>query len=193
MEAEIKGGLKGVNMDSLLASLGTTDAAAGRIEISWDLETEGVSAEDLMGALDGDVKAAGEELNFKEISLQGLVCSAVAMVNKIPRITGLPTNTPINDLSLNIDFDDGAGDIERLRFATPGIVMSGSGDVNLRTMDFGFRMEGQVNNEIMQVSPLCVIDQRYAGVDWPLECSGNLASETGALARSTSRASPSKY
>ena len=180
VEAEIKGGLKGVNMDSLLASLGTTDAAAGRIEISWDLETEGVSAEDLMGALDGDVKAAGEELNFKKISLQGLVCNAVAMVNKIPPITGLPTNTPINDLSLNIDFDDGAGDIERLRFATPGIVMSGSGDVNLRTMDFGFRMEGQVNNEIMQVSPLCVIDQRYAGVDWPLECSGNLASETGA-------------
>jgi AsmA protein len=180
VEAEIKGGLKGVNMDSLLASLGTTDAAAGRIEISWDLETEGVSAEDLMGALDGDVKAAGEELNFKKISLQGLVCSAVAMVNKIPPITGLPTNTPISDLSLNIDFDDGAGDIERLRFATPGIVMSGSGDVDLNTMDFGFRMEGQVNNEIMQVSPLCVIDQRYAGVDWPLECSGNLASETGA-------------
>lgn len=180
VEAEIKGGLKGVNMDSLLASLGTTDAAAGRIEISWDLETEGVSAEDLMGALDGDVKAAGEELNFKKISLQGLVCSAVAMVNKIPPITGLPTNTPISDLSLNIDFDDGAGDIERLRFATPGIVMSGSGDVDLKTMDFGFRMEGQVNNEIMQVNPLCVIDQRYAGVDWPLECSGNLASETGA-------------
>ena len=180
VEAEIKGGLKGVNMDSLLASLGTTDAAAGRIEISWDLETEGVSAEDLMGALDGDVKAAGEELNFKKISLQGLVCNAVAMVNKIPPITGLPTNTPITDLSLNIDFDDGAGDIERLRFATPGIVMSGSGDVDLKTMDFGFRMEGQVNNEIMQVSPLCVIDQRYAGVDWPLECSGNLASETGA-------------
>ena len=180
VEAEIKGGLKGVNMDSLLASLGTTDAAAGRIEISWDLETEGVSAEDLMGALDGDVKAAGKELNFKKISLQGLVCSAVAMVNKIPPITGLPTNTPISDLSLNIDFDDGAGDIERLRFATPGIVMSGSGDVDLKTMDFGFRMEGQVNNEIMQVSPLCVIDQRYAGADWPLECSGNLASETGA-------------
>ena len=114
VEAEIEGGLKGVNMDSLLASLGTTGAAAGRIEISWDLETEGVSAESLMGALDGDVKAAGEELNFKKVSLQGLVCSAVAMVNKIPPITGLPTDTPITDLSLNIDFDDGVGDIERL-------------------------------------------------------------------------------
>lgn len=180
LEAEVEGGLKGVNIDSMLASLGTTGAAAGRIEISWDLETEGVSAESLMGALYGDVKAAGEELNFKKVSLQGLVCSAVAMVNKIPPITGLPTDTPITDLSLNIDFDDGVGDIERLRFATPGIVMNGSGDVDLKTMDFGFRMEGQVNNEIMQVSPLCVIDQRYAGVDWPLECSGNLASETGA-------------
>ena len=180
VEAEVEGGLKGVNMDPLLASLGNVDAASGRIEISWDLETEGVSAEDLMGALDGDVKAAGEELNFKKVSLQGLVCSAVAVVNKIPPISGLPTNTPITDLSLNVDFDEGVGDIERLRFATPGIVMQGSGDIDLKTMDFGFRMEGQVNNDIMKVSPQCIIDQRYAGVDWPVECGGNFASGAGA-------------
>ena len=167
-------------MDPLLASLGNPDAASGRLEISWDIETEGVSAEDLAGAVDGDVKAAGEDLVFKKVSVQGLVCSAVAVVNKIPPITGLPTTTDVTDLSLNIDFDDGAGDIERLRFATPGVEMKGSGDIDLKTMDFGFRMEGQVNNEIMEVSPLCVIDQRYAGVDWPVECGGNLASESGA-------------
>ena len=180
VEAEVEGGLKGVNMDPLLASLGNADAASGRIEISWDLQTEGVSAKDLMGALDGDIKAAGEELNFKKVSLQGLVCSAVAVVNKIPPISGLPTNTPITDLSLNVDFDKGAGDIKRLRFATPGIVMQGSGDIDLKTMDFGFRMEGQVNNDIMKVSPQCIIDQRYANVDWPVECGGNLASKAGA-------------
>ena len=180
VEAEVEGGLKGVNMDPLLASLGNPDAASGRLEISWDIETEGVSAEDLAGTVDGDVKAAGEDLVFKKVSVQGLVCSAVAVVNKIPPITGLPTTTDVTDLSLNIDFDDGAGDIERLRFATPGVEMKGSGDIDLKTMDFGFRMEGQVNNEIMEVSPLCVIDQRYAGVDWPVECGGNLASESGA-------------
>ena len=180
VEAKVEGGLKGVNMDPLLASLGNPDAASGRLEISWDIETEGVSAEDLAGAVDGDVKAAGEDLVFKKVSVQGLVCSAVAVVNKIPPITGLPTTTDVTDLSLNIDFDDGAGDIERLRFATPGVEMKGSGDIDLKTMDFGFRMEGQVNNEIMEVSPLCVIDQRYAGVDWPVECGGNLASESGA-------------
>ena len=103
----------------------------------------------------------------------------MAVVNKIPPISGLPTSTPITDLSLNVDFDKGAGDIERLRFATPGIVMQGSGDIDLKTMDFGFRMEGQVNNDIMKVSPQCIIDQRYANVDWPVECGGNLASKAG--------------
>ena len=58
--------------------------------------------------------------------------------------------------------------------------LKGSGDIDLGSMDFGFRMEGQVNNDIMEVSPLCVIDQRYAGVDWPVDCAGNLASESGA-------------
>jgi len=180
IEAEVEGGLKGVNMGLLLDSLGNADAASGRIEMSWDIETEGVTSDDLMGALDGDLKAAGQDLVLEKVSLQGLVCAAVAVVNKIPPITGLPSSTPITDLSLGIDFDDGAGDIERLRLATPGIEMKGSGDIDLKSMDFGFRMEGQVNNEIMEVSPLCVIDQRYAGVDWPVDCAGNLADESGA-------------
>jgi AsmA protein len=180
VEAEVEGGLKGVNMDLLLASMGNTDAASGRIEMGWGLETEGVTAEDLMAALDGDVTANGQDLMLQKVSVQGMICSAVALVNKIPPIAGLPTNTPITDLSLAVDFDDGLGDIEKLRFSTPGVELKGSGDVDLNSMDFAFRMEGQVNNEIMEVSPLCVIDQRYAGVDWPVDCSGNLASESGA-------------
>jgi len=180
VEAEVEGGLKGVNMDLLLSSLGNQDAASGRIEMGWDLTTKGATSEDLLAALDGDVNAGGQDLVLKKVSIQALVCSAVAAVNKIPPITGLPKNTPITDLSLAIDFDDGAGDIEKLRFATPGVEMKGSGDVDLKTLDFGFRLEGQVNNDIMQVSSLCVIDQRYSGVDWPLDCSGNLASESGA-------------
>ena len=180
VEAEVEGGLKGVNMDLLLASMGNTDAASGRIEMGWELETEGVTADDLMAALDGDVTANGQDLMLQKVSVQGLVCNAVAIVNKIPPISGLPTNTPITDLSLAVDFDDGLGDIEKLRFSTPGVELKGSGDIDLNSMDFGFRMEGQVNNEITEVSPLCVIDQRYAGVDWPVDCSGNLASESGA-------------
>jgi AsmA protein len=180
VEAAIEGGLKGVNMDLLLASLGNQDAASGRIEVDWDLTTEGATSEDLMAALDGDVSAGGRDLVIEKVSIQALVCTAVAAVNKIPPITGLPSNTPITDLSLAIDFDDGAGDIEKLRFATPGVEMKGSGDVDLQSLDFGFRLEGQVNNDIMQVSPLCVIDQRYSGVDWPLDCRGNLASGSGA-------------
>ena len=37
-----------------------------------------------------------------------------------------------------------------------------------------------MNNEITEVSPLCIIDQRYAGVDWPVECAGNLATDSPA-------------
>jgi AsmA protein len=179
VEADIEGGLKGVNMDLLLASVGNTDAATGRIELSWDIDTEGASSEDLIAGLDGDVAAEGQDLVFNKIAVQGLVCTAVAAINKIPPITGLPTNTPISELKLALDFDNGTGDIETLRFSTPGVVMKGSGDVALDTLDYRFRLEGQVNNDIMQVSPLCIIDQRYAGVDWPVDCTGNLSSESG--------------
>ena len=183
MKAKVEGGLKGVNMNLMLASIGKTDTASGRIEVGWDLETEGVTADDLMAALDGDVTANGQDLVLQRVSIQGLICSAMAIVNKIPPITGLPTNTPITDLSLAVDFDDGMGDIDKLRLSTLGAELKGSGNIDLVSMDFGFRMEGQVNNDIMEVSPLCVIDQRYAGVDWPVDCAGNLASETGAACK----------
>ena len=179
VEADVEGGLKGVNMDLLLASLGNTDAATGRIELAWEIDTEGANSNDLLTGLNGDVTAEGQDLVFNKIAVQGLVCTAVAAVNKIPPITGLPTNTPISELSLALDFDDGAGDIETLRFATPGVVMKGSGDVALDTLEYRFRLEGQVNNDITQVSPQCVIDQRYAGVDWPVDCTGNLSSQSG--------------
>ena len=180
VEAEVKGGLKGVNMNSLLASLGNADAASGSIEMGWDLETEGATSDDLVASMDGDLNVAGQDLVLEKVSVQALICSAVAVVNKIPPIAGLPSNTPITDLSLSVDFDEGVGDIEKLRFATPGVVMRGEGDISLSTLDFGFRLEGQVNNEIMEVSPLCVIDQRYAGVDWPVDCQGSLAAESPA-------------
>ena len=180
VEADVEGGLKGVNMDLLLASAGNTDAATGRVELAWDIDTEGASSNDLITALNGDLSAAGQDLVLNKIAVQKLVCTAIATVNKAPPIKGLPTNTPISELSLALDFDDGVGDIETLRFATPGVVMKGSGDIALDTLDYRFRLEGQVNNDIMEVSPQCVIDQRYAGVDWPVNCTGNLSSESGA-------------
>ena len=179
VEADVEGGLKGVNMDLLLASVGNTDAATGRIELAWDIDTEGATSNDLITSLNGEVSAEGQDLVFNKIAVQGLVCTAVAAVNKIPPISGLPTNTPISELRMALDFDDGAGDIEALRFSTPGVVMKVSGDIALDTLDYRFRLEGQVNNDIMEVSPQCVIDQRYAGVDWPVDCQGNLSSESG--------------
>ena len=183
VKARVEGGLKGVNLNRMLASIGNTDTASGRIEVSWALETEAVTTDDLMAALDGYVTANGQDLVLQRVSVQGLICSAVAIVNELPPIAGLPTNTPIADLSLAVDFDDGMGEIEKLRLSTPGAELKGSGDIDLASMDFGFRMEGQVNNDITEVSPLCVIDQRYVGVDWPVDCAGNLASESGAACK----------
>ena len=43
VEAEIEGGLKGVNMDLLSGQSGQSDAASGRIEMGWDLNTQGAT------------------------------------------------------------------------------------------------------------------------------------------------------
>ena len=72
VKARIEGGLKGVNLNLMLASIGNTDTASGRIEVSWALETEAVTTDDLMAALDGDVTANGQDLVLQRVSVQGL-------------------------------------------------------------------------------------------------------------------------
>ena len=114
VKARVEGSLKGVNLNLVFASIGNTDTASGRIDVSWALETQAVTTDDLMVALDGDVTANSQDLVLQRVSVQGLICSAVAIVNKIPPSLAYRP-TPIADLSLAVDFDDGMGAIEKLR------------------------------------------------------------------------------
>ena len=175
IEAEVKGGLKGVNIGELLASVGNPDRVSGRVEMGWDLETKGATADALLQGLDGDLSSNGEDLVLEALSVQGLVCKAISAVNKTPPPGDLPGNTPITELALKVEFDEGRGEIDKLRFSTPGVLLKGEGDVSLATLDYAVRLEGQVNNELSEVSAACAVDDRYAGVDWPVDCKGSLA------------------
>jgi hypothetical protein len=53
----------------------------------------------------------------------------------------------------------------------------------LASLDFAATLEAQVNKELEAIDPACRIDDRYAGLDLPVNCAGNLADETGNLCR----------
>ena len=184
-EAEIvlKGGLKGVELNSLLTSLDKPNTAAGYVDMDWSINTEGESAQDLQLALDGVLNMGGRNVEITSASAQDLMCRAIAEINREALTQPMPPTTEVAEMTLQVQFDDGQAKLARLDLATPGVAIQGKGAASLSTLDFAATLEASVSEELEQLDPACRVDERYTALRLPVNCAGNLTDETGNLCR----------
>lgn len=174
VEATVSGGLKGVELDSLLTSVGSADTARGRVDMAWDLETNGVTAADLSQALDGELTVEGSAVELTAVSLQNLMCNAIAQVNQETLSQAMPATTEVTALSLSVDFADGSARLNNTQIATPGIALGGVGEAALASLDFKGRFVANIDPALENLDPACRVNDRLSDVDWPVTCLGNL-------------------
>lgn len=174
-ELSVAGGMTGVNLDKLLASTGNPDTVNGRVDMQWDIDSLGATAEALKLGLTGDLDVTGGDVVVEAVSLQGMMCDAITRINRKPLTEEMPVTTPLSALDLHIDFADGEAQIGKLLLATQGLNMSGSGGLALAAMDFNVVIDTRLDNSLSELDPNCEVEERYAAVDWPIACSGNLA------------------
>ena len=84
---------------------------------------------------------------------------------------------------MKVTFEDGQARLAPLNLGTPGVALTGVGTASLASLDFAATLEAQVNKELEAIDPACRIDERYTGLELPVNCAGNLADETGNLCR----------
>ncbi len=178
-ELSVAGGMTGVNLDKLLASTGNPDTVNGRVDMQWDIDSLGATAEALKLGLTGDLDVTGGDVVVEAVSLQGMMCDAITRINRKPLTEEMPVTTPLSALDLHIDFADGEAQIGKLLLATQGLNMSGSGGLALAAMDFNVVIDTRLDNSLSELDPNCEVEERYAAVDWPIACSGNLAGSPG--------------
>ena len=183
VKVALAGGLKGVELNSLLTSLEKSDTAAGYVDMAWDIDTAGTSTQALQEGLDGELNVNGRNVEITSVSAQALLCSAVAQIQQTALTQTFPETTEVTALDMKVRFEDGQAQLEPLNLGTPGVAVSGVGTASLATLDFAATLQAQVNKELEAIDPACRIDDRYTGLDLPVNCAGNLADETGNLCR----------
>ncbi|MDF5830042.1 hypothetical protein P4233_27700 [Pseudomonas aeruginosa] len=68
-----------------------------------------------------------------------------------------------------------------LKVAIPGLAVSGHGDIDLRVLGMDYRIGVEIQGDKSDMpDPACQVNQRYAGIEWPLLCRAPL--ELGAKA-----------
>jgi uncharacterized protein involved in outer membrane biogenesis len=182
-EVVLKGGLKGVELNSLLTSLDKPNTAAGYVDMDWSVNTEGESAQDLQLALDGVLNMGGRNVEITSASAQDLMCQAIAKINREALTQPMPPTTEVAEMTLQVKFDDGQAKLTQLDLATPGVAIQGKGAASLSTLDFAATLEASVSEELEQLDPACRVDERYTALRLPVNCAGNLTDETGNLCR----------
>lgn len=58
-----------------------------------------------------------------------------------------------------------------LKVAIPGLAVSGHGDIDLRVLGMDYRIGVEIQGDKSDMpDPACQVNQRYAGIEWPLLC-----------------------
>ena len=179
----LTGGLKGVELNSLLTSLDKPDTAAGHVDMDWTIDTTGASAQALQEGLDGVLNVNGRNAEITSVSAQTLMCTAVAQIQQTTLTQSFPETTEVSTLDMKVVFADGQARLAPLSLGTPGVAISGVGTASLASLDFAATLKAQINEELEAIDPACRIDDRYTGLDLPVNCAGNLADEAGNLCR----------
>jgi uncharacterized protein involved in outer membrane biogenesis len=182
-QVSLTGGLKGVELNSLLTSLDKPDTAAGHVDMDWTIDTAGASAQALQEGLDGVLNVNGRNAEITSVSAQTLMCTAVAQIQQTTLTQSFPETTEVSTLDMKVVFADGQARLEPLSLGTPGVAISGVGTASLASLDFAATLKAQINEELEAIDPACRIDDRYTGLDLPVNCAGNLADEAGNLCR----------
>ena len=177
IKATIDGGMKGVQIDSLLTSVGSPGTAVGRVDMEWDIESTGVTPQDLQLNVDGQMVVDGLNVEITALGVQGLLCEAAAQIQQKPLTNEMPSTTPINKMALRIDLGDGLATISNLNLASPGVDLEGKASVGLSDQVVKARVAATLGEELENIDPACALNDRYKDVEWPVICLGKIGED----------------
>lgn len=174
--------LSSVPVERLLESQGEKVTLKGQLNLDSDLHTQGNSQKDWIDNLNGKAGFLVDNGVLVDANLEQQLCRAIATLNRKP-LTSEPRSkdTPFRELRGNLSVRDGVASNPDLKASIPGLTVNGNGDVDLRVLGMDYRVGILVEGDKGAMpDPACQVNERYAGIEWPLRCRGPL--ELGAKA-----------
>ncbi len=171
-----------VPVERLLEAQGKKPPVKGLLDLDADIRTSGNSEKSWIDHLNGSARFSLINGVLLDANLEQQLCQGIATLNrKALAGTHGGKDTPFRELKGSLNFTNGVASNPDLKVAIPGLAVSGHGDIDLRVLGMDYRIGVEIQGDKSDMpDPACQVNQRYAGIEWPLLCRGPL--ELGAKA-----------
>lgn len=174
--------LNHIPVEKLIESQGEKAPLKGLLDLNADIRTQGNSQKAWIDALNGKASFSLSQGVLVEANLEQQLCQGIATLNR-KSLSSEPRgkDTPFEELDGNLTFHNGVASNPDLKARIPGLTVNGKGDVDLRVLGLDYRVGIVIEGDKGAMpDPACQVNERYAGIEWPLRCRGPL--ELGAKA-----------
>ena len=171
-----------VPVERFIQSKDQTPPVKGLLTLNSDLTSKGNSEKVLIDGLNGTASFMLNDGVLVNANLEQQLCQGIAKLNR-KTLDSEPRgkDTPFQQLNGNLVFRNGVASNPDLKVGIPGLTVKGNGDVDLRVLGMDYRIAIIIEGDKSEMpDPACQVNERYAGIEWPVRCRGPL--ELGAKA-----------
>ncbi len=156
----------GVQITPILAQMVEFEDVTGVANASANFKTKTNRISTLMSNLNGKVDFDIRNGAFLGTNLAKEMCSAIGDAKKAQ----WSANTDFTSLKGSMVFKNGVGQNKDMTIATPGILLTGYGNLNLPKETFAYNMGAQITDANDKV---CTVKSNFKAVRWPVACKGS--------------------
>ncbi|MBV2133409.1 AsmA family protein [Pseudomonas sp. MAP12] len=154
----------------------------GNLQLDASLNARGNSEKALIDSLAGKASFVLDDGALADANLEQQLCRGIATLNRKTLSSEFADkDTPLQELRGSLQVKNGVASNQDLRARIPGLTVNGKGDIDLRVLGLDYRLGLTIGGDQRATpDPACQVNERYAGLEWPLRCRGPL--ELGAKA-----------
>lgn len=171
------GSLTDMDISAALTAMASEQTVSGNASMNWQLSGKGRSMNELVGSLQGPIKLQTREVTLREMSVEHMLCQAVALTNKETLTAQFPDSTRFQTLSADVQLAQGQAQLRPLRAELPHIALKGTGAFDLLSQDFKATVKASLSPELEQLDRACRVSKRLTAIDWPVNCKGKVGTD----------------
>ena len=174
---DTSGQLARLDIAAALAAARAQPLLTGSASLDWTLAGKGRTRNELVAALTGPVKLTTDKVVLNDISVEHMLCQAVALTNQEQLTASFPNSTAFTALDADIQLAGGKARLVPLRAELAQVALTGKGNYDLLSKDFKASFKARLSPELENLDRACRVSKRLTAIDWPVDCKGNADGE----------------
>ena len=174
-----KGGVEGMNIAKALKAMESEPVAKGKANLQWQLKGSGRTSNELVSALNGPIDLLTSDVVLNSLSVEKMLCEAVALINGESLSKKLPEVSRFETLSMKMNMGQGELQLKPLRAELAHVKLAGVGSMDILARDFSATFTASLSPTLKELDPACRLNERLTGIEWPVTCEGSITGDPG--------------